>query len=200
MLKKVGTSQRIYSSNDTMMEDASNQGRMIDELDKDDVALMDDKEAEKKEEAKVTGDDHVKGRQTEIYHIDMDHSSKVLSMQEDEPEVHEVVDVVTTAKLITKVVTAASKSVTTASITIAAVIGDLEEESTTIISAETKSKDKGKGIMVEERKPMKKKQQVKMDAEYARKLHKELNKDIDWDVTIHHVKQKLKRIHLCKDI
>nr|GEY07861.1 hypothetical protein [Tanacetum cinerariifolium] len=79
-LKKVGTSQRIEPSDDNEMEDASNQGRMTD----------------------------VKGRQVEIYKIDMDHTLKVLSMQEDEPEVQEVVDVVTTAKLITEVVTAAS--------------------------------------------------------------------------------------------
>nr|GEX36802.1 hypothetical protein [Tanacetum cinerariifolium] len=69
---------------------------------------------------------------------------------------------------------------------------DPEEESTTIIPADTKSKDKGKGIMVEESKPMKKKQQVEMDEEYARKLHEELNKDINWDVAIEHVKQKAK--------
>nr|GEY67897.1 hypothetical protein [Tanacetum cinerariifolium] len=77
-LKKIGTSQRIDTYDDTGMEDASNQGRIIDEMDKDDVvALMDDKEEDKKEEeAKVVEDD-----------------------QEDEPaEVHEVVDVVTTAK------------------------------------------------------------------------------------------------------
>nr|GEV32304.1 putative reverse transcriptase, RNA-dependent DNA polymerase [Tanacetum cinerariifolium] len=121
-LKKVGTSQRIESSNDTDMEDASNQGRMIDELDRDEgVALMDDEEAEKKaEEAQVAGDDQVKGRQAEIYKINMDHVSKVLSMQEDESKVQEVVDVVTTAKLITEVVTAARESVTAASTTIAA--------------------------------------------------------------------------------
>nr|GFC18510.1 hypothetical protein [Tanacetum cinerariifolium] len=46
--------------------------------------------------------------------------------------------------------------------------------------------------MVEEPKPLKKKQQVMMDEEYARKLHEELNKDIDWDVAIEHVKQKAK--------
>nr|GEV88080.1 xylulose kinase-1 [Tanacetum cinerariifolium] len=142
-------------------------GRMIDESDRDE------------------------GRQAEIYQIDMDHASKVLSMHEDEPEVHEVVDVVTTAKLITDVVTAASESVTAASTTIAAA-EDPEEESTVIIPVDTKSKDKGKGIMLEVPKPMKKKQQVEMDEEYARKLHKELNKDIDWDVTIDHVKQKAK--------
>nr|GEW31513.1 glutamic acid-rich protein-like [Tanacetum cinerariifolium] len=72
------------------------------------------------------------------------------------------------------------------------VIRDLEEESTTIIPADTKSKDKGKGIMVEEPKPLKKKQQVEMDKESTRKLHEELNKDIDWDVAIDHVKQKAK--------
>nr|GEY91592.1 hypothetical protein [Tanacetum cinerariifolium] len=138
----------------------------------------------------------------------------VLSKQEDEPKVHEVVDVVTTAKLITEVVTATSESVTAASITIAAtepqvpaatitaalvrvvaastkrrkgvVIRDPKEESTTIIPSETKSKDKGKGIMVEEPKLIKKKQQVEMDEEYARKLHEELNKDIEWDVAIDH--------------
>nr|GEX49732.1 hypothetical protein [Tanacetum cinerariifolium] len=78
-------------------------GRMTD-------VLMVDKEDEKKtEEAMGVGDDQVKGRQVDIYKIDMDHSSKVLSMQEDEPEVQEVVDVVTTTKLITEVVSAASE-------------------------------------------------------------------------------------------
>nr|GFA45495.1 hypothetical protein [Tanacetum cinerariifolium] len=182
--------------------------RMIDDLDKDDVvALMDDKEEEKKEEE--VKDDQVQGRQAKIYKIDKP------------AEVQEVVDVVTTAKLITKVVTASSETVTAASTTIFAVepqvsdaatttaasvrvattstrrrkgvvIRDPEEESTTIIPADTKSKDKGKGIMVEEPKPLKKKQQVKMDEEYTRKLHEELNKDIDWDVAIEYVKQKAK--------
>nr|GFD60290.1 hypothetical protein [Tanacetum cinerariifolium] len=58
------------------------------------------------EEAKVDESAQVQRRQAEsqakIYKIDMDHASKVLSMQEDEPaEVKEVVDVVTTTKLIT---------------------------------------------------------------------------------------------------
>nr|GEX65384.1 hypothetical protein [Tanacetum cinerariifolium] len=69
-------------------DDESNQERMIVEMDKDDaVVLMDDKEEDKKvEEAKK---------------------------DETEPaEVQEVVDVVTTAKLITEVVTAASETVT----------------------------------------------------------------------------------------
>nr|GFA36325.1 hypothetical protein [Tanacetum cinerariifolium] len=197
-------------------------GRMIDDLDKDDVIeLMDDDGAEKKaKEAQVDVDDQVKGRQAEIYQIDMYHALKVLSMQEDEPKVQEVVDVVTTVKLITEVVNAANESITAASTTIAAakpqvpvatiiavpvrvdaastkrrkglVIRDPEEESNTNLPTDTKSKDKGKGIMVEEPKPLKKKQHVEMDEEYARKLHEELNKDIDWNVAIDHVKQKAK--------
>nr|GEW83858.1 hypothetical protein [Tanacetum cinerariifolium] len=173
------------------MEDASNQGRMIDDFDKDDdVALMYDKEEEVKDD-----------------------------QEDDLAEVQEVVDVVTTAKLIIEFVTVASETVTAAStiifavepqvpataITIAApvrvdvastrrrkgvVIRDPEEESTTIIPVDTKSKDKGKGIMVKEPKHLKKKQQVEIDEEYVRKLHEELNKDIDWDVAIKHVKQK----------
>nr|GEZ61546.1 hypothetical protein [Tanacetum cinerariifolium] len=190
-------------------------GRMIAELDRDEgIALMDDEGTEKKgEDAQVAGDEQVKGRQAEIYQINMDHAVKVLSMQEDEPEVQEAVEVVTTAKLITEVVAAVSESVSAASATIAAakitatpvrvaaastrrrkgvVIRDPKEESTAKIPDETKSKDKGKGIIVEEPKPMKKKQQVEMDEEYARKLHEELNQDIDWDVAIDHVKQKAK--------
>nr|GEW17776.1 hypothetical protein [Tanacetum cinerariifolium] len=71
-LRKVGTSQRVDISADTIMEDVSNQGRMIDELDKDEGAmLMSEKEEEKKtEEVKdIAGDEQVKGRQAEIYQI-----------------------------------------------------------------------------------------------------------------------------------
>nr|GEV00678.1 hypothetical protein [Tanacetum cinerariifolium] len=123
--------------------------RIIAEMDKDDaIILMDDKKEDKKvEEAKVDKSAQVQGRQAEsqaeIYKIDMDHANKVLSMHEDETkpaEEQEVVDVVTTAKLITEVVTAVSETVTAAGV----VIKDPEEESatSTIIPAETKSKDK----------------------------------------------------------
>nr|GEX15552.1 hypothetical protein [Tanacetum cinerariifolium] len=117
-LKKVGTSQRIESSDDTIMEDVSNQGRMIDESDKDEGAkLMNEKEEKETEEVRVNPDDaQVEGRQANIYHIDMDHATKVLSMQEDEPEIQEAVEVVTTAKLITKLIDAVSKIVSAAAV------------------------------------------------------------------------------------
>nr|GEZ76878.1 hypothetical protein [Tanacetum cinerariifolium] len=200
-LRKIGTSQRIESSDDTHMEDMSNQGRMINKLDKD----------------------QVEGRQADIYHIDMDHATKVLSMQEDEPEIQEAVEVVTTSKLITEVVAAVSETVSAAAIvqadvpaapvnvaavmTTAApvkvvvpstrrrrgvVIRDPEEESSVKTPTKTTSKDKGKGILVEESKPIKKKQQVELDEAYARKLQEEFNQDIDWETAIDHVKQRAK--------
>nr|GEX73933.1 hypothetical protein [Tanacetum cinerariifolium] len=203
-LQRVGTSQRVETSDDIVMDDESNQERMIAEMDMDDaVVLKDDKEKDSEvadevkdvEEDKVDESAQVQGRtaesQAKIYKIDMDHANKVLSMQEDETKpakVQEVVDVVTTAKLITEVVTAASETVTAASAIITTaeaqvpaaplaavparvaaapsrkrkrvVIRNLEEDLTTstIIPAETKSMDK----------------------------------DIDWDEAIDHIKMKAK--------
>nr|GEZ19773.1 hypothetical protein [Tanacetum cinerariifolium] len=103
-------------------------------------------------------------------------------MQDDEPEpgeLQEVIEVVITAKLMKKVVTAATTPITAATITAAPsatrirkgiVIRDLEETATpsTIIHSEPKSKDKGKGIMVQEPKPLKKQAQIEQDEAYAR--------------------------------
>nr|GFB04328.1 hypothetical protein [Tanacetum cinerariifolium] len=174
-LRKVGTSQRVDTSDDTLME------------------------GETKEVKDNTGDAQVKGRQADIYQIDMDHAAKVLSMQEDESEVQEAGEVVTTAKLITKVVAAVSETVSAAVVVPGAVTKTVStaavvptDESSVKTPTKTMSKDKGKGIMVDEPKPMKKKQQVKLDEAYARKLYEELNQDIDWEVAIDHVKQKAK--------
>nr|GFA91297.1 hypothetical protein [Tanacetum cinerariifolium] len=60
-LQKVGTSQRVETSNDTVMDDASNQGRMIDEIDQDDVVILEDD----KEEDKVDESAQDQGRQAE---------------------------------------------------------------------------------------------------------------------------------------
>nr|GEV36766.1 hypothetical protein [Tanacetum cinerariifolium] len=191
----VSGDDRVDTLDDTIIEDVSNQGRMIDELDKDEgVALMGKKEEEKKaEEVKVIADDaQVEGRQAEIqaeiYHIDMDHPSKVLISAASIiiPAAKPNIPAATITVALVKVATASTRRRK------GVVIRGPEEESFAKTPAETKSKDKGKGIMVKEPKPIKKKQQVEIDEAYARKLHKELNQDIDWDVAIDHVKQKAK--------
>nr|GFD60571.1 hypothetical protein [Tanacetum cinerariifolium] len=58
----------------------------------------------------------VEGRQADIYQINMDHAVKILSMQEDKPEIQEAVEVVTTAKLIIEVIAAVSETVSAAAI------------------------------------------------------------------------------------
>nr|GFB41117.1 hypothetical protein [Tanacetum cinerariifolium] len=197
-LKRVGLAQRIDTSDDTVMDNVSNQERMIADMDADGRTVE---------------------YQAEIYKIDLDHAKKVLSMQEEESnpaELQKVVDIVTTTKIITKVVTAASTTITVADVPIPAattdaaltltaapsrrrtkgvVITNPEESTTTtstIIYSEAKSKDKGKGILVEEPKPLKKQAQIEEDEKYARELEAELNKTIDWDKFIDHVNKKAK--------
>nr|GEY78251.1 hypothetical protein [Tanacetum cinerariifolium] len=201
-LKRVGTAQRVKTSDDTVMDDVSKQGRIIANMDADiDVTLKDiAKDVAINAEIKESAD--VQGRQAEsqaqIYQINFEHADKVLSMQDDKVEpvkLKEVTEVVITVKLITEVVTAASATITDAApqLTIAvaptlttapgaarrrkgAVIRDSEETATpsTIIHSEAKSKDKGKGILAE------------------------LNKNIDWDEVIDHVHRKEKEDNAVK--
>nr|GFB07446.1 hypothetical protein [Tanacetum cinerariifolium] len=104
---EVDTSQRIESSDE--VENVFNQGRISVDMETDEgVEIVVDQE----KNAEVEG--RHANKQAEIYNIDLDHSSKVLSMQED-TKVQEAVEVVTTAKLITKVVTATATQVVAAS-------------------------------------------------------------------------------------
>nr|GFA34376.1 hypothetical protein [Tanacetum cinerariifolium] len=211
---------------DYQAEGKGNKGRMINDFDKDkgiDLVVDQVKNADIAETEGRHAAEQAK-KQAEIYHLDLDHPSKVLSMQEDDSEVQKVV--VTTAKLITNFITAASQvnvvtaatsqvsansatifaakpSIPAAAPTVIAaytrrrkgvIIRDPEEELSSKTHAETpKLKDKGKGILIETPKPMNKKDQIDLDAKYARKLHKEINKnheeinkDIDWDAAIDH--------------
>nr|GEU44963.1 putative ribonuclease H-like domain-containing protein [Tanacetum cinerariifolium] len=161
-LKKVGTAQRVATSEDTVMDDAK---------------------IEKAAKIKENADD-----------------------DELEPaEIKEVVEVVTTAKLMIEVVIVASATITVATTLITAapsaarrrkgvVIKDPEETATPsiIIHFEPKSKDKGKGILVEEPKPLKKQAQINKDEAYVRELEAKLNKNINWDEVIEQVQRKEK--------
>nr|GEX15821.1 hypothetical protein [Tanacetum cinerariifolium] len=146
--------KRVDTLDDTIMEDVSNQGRMIDELDRDEGAvLMSEKEEKKAEDVKdITGDAQVEG-------------SKTVSAV--------VVPAATETAAPDKVVVPSTRQRR------GVITRDPKEESYAQTPTKTKSNDKGKGIMVEEPKPMKKKQQVELDESYARKLHEELNQYID---------------------
>nr|GFC24867.1 hypothetical protein [Tanacetum cinerariifolium] len=139
LFQQVGTSQRVESSDD--VENVFNQGRNIVDMDQDEgIELSIDQE----KDAEVEG--RHADKQAEIYNIDLDHSLKVLSMQEDDTEVQEAVEVVTTAKLITEVVTAAATQVVAASTPIHAV----KPKTLTITAAPAVSTKRRKGVIVQD--------------------------------------------------
>nr|GEV61325.1 hypothetical protein [Tanacetum cinerariifolium] len=200
-LKKVSTSQRVKSSND--VENVFNHGRNIVDMDQDEgFELVVDQEKDVEVEGRHAD------KQAEIYNIDLDHSLKVLSMQEDDTEVVAASTPIFAAK--PKILKIAAAPAVSTRRRKGVVIRDPEEELHTDTPAETPTvKDKGKGILIEDPKPMKKKDHVEMDAEYAKKLQEELDKEheeaykqIDWNAALNHVQSKepqyIKRYHEIK--
>nr|GEW62280.1 hypothetical protein [Tanacetum cinerariifolium] len=164
-LEKDKLAQAIEITKLKQREDTSKQREGIAKLDADeDVTLMD---VEEDLNADVQG--RLAESQAKVYHMDLQHANTVLSMQDtDDAEpskVEEVIEVVTAAKLMTEVVTTADTTITAAQVPKASaprrkkgvVIQDPEEIATAsvIVHSEVKSKDKGKGILIEEPKPLK---------------------------------------------
>nr|GEV99175.1 hypothetical protein [Tanacetum cinerariifolium] len=160
--------RRVKSLADIVMddqEDASKQGG-IAELDANEDVTLEDVDAK--------------------VEVDADDTDKA-----EPAEVEEVIEVVTAAKLMTEVVTTAATIITTAQVPKASaprrrrgvVIQDPKETSTTLVimHSEVKSKDKGKGILTEEPKPLKRQAQFKQDEAFARQLEAKLNANINWD-------------------
>nr|GEV05471.1 hypothetical protein [Tanacetum cinerariifolium] len=131
----------------------------------DKIEKLEDKVHKLEEENRILKEKSFKIRYTK-------HSEKVLSMHdidaEEAAEVEEVLEVVTTAKFITEVVTTAEPTTTAAQV--------------------PKSKDKGKGILIEEPKPLKGQAQIKQDEVFARQLEAELNANINWNDVMEQVK------------
>nr|GFA19260.1 hypothetical protein [Tanacetum cinerariifolium] len=198
-LRKVGTSQRVESLDD--VENVFNQGRISVDMETDEgVVLVVDQE----KDAEIEG--RYADKQAEIYNIDFDHSSKVLSMQEDDTEVlsmqeddtevQEAVEVITTAKLITKVVTVAATQVVAASTPISAAKPKILK----IAAAPAVSTRKRKGVVIRDSK-----EELHIDTpaktltEELDKEHEEAYKQIDWNAALDHVQAKepqyIKRYH-----
>nr|GEY15542.1 hypothetical protein [Tanacetum cinerariifolium] len=186
-LRKVGTSRRVESSDD--LEDVFNQERMFDDMDMNEgIELVKDAEvAESKGRHAIAK--QVK-KQAKIYNIDLDHSLKVLSMQEDDSEVQEVVEVVTTAKLITEVI-AATSQVSAVSTTILAVSATVPAAKPSIPAAYTRRR---KGVIIRDpEEELSLKTSAETPAETPKEINKDdadFNKDVDWDDAMDHVNKK----------
>nr|GEY97880.1 MAK10-like protein [Tanacetum cinerariifolium] len=183
-LKKFGTSQRVESLED--VENVFTQGRISVDMETNEGIEL---EVDQEKDAEIKG--RQADTQAEIYNIDLDHSSKVLSMQED-TEVQEAIKVMTTAKLITEVVTAAASApIPTAKPKVLKIAA----------AAPAVSKRKRKGVVIrdpkEELQPPAETPTVK-DKELE-KEHEEAYKQIDWNAAFDYVPAKetqyIKRYH-----
>ncbi|GKC62837.1 hypothetical protein Tco_1095435 [Tanacetum coccineum] len=181
-LFKVGRSAQVVSSKDKGLgdqEDASKQGRKIDDIDKD---------------AKVTLVDETQGRYGDdlVFDTGILDGEEVFAGQDVAEKEVSTADPVTTAG---EVVTTASVEVSATTTTTTTAI--IESTTTTTPSTIPKAKsitfrdpgesttrttltpipsnikDKGKGKMIESEKPLKKKQQIRLDEELALKLQAE---------------------------
>ncbi|GJT42939.1 hypothetical protein Tco_0951654 [Tanacetum coccineum] len=172
-LFKVGLTARVESSDneESLGKDASNQGR-IDAIDTDEEITL-----------------------VSVHDVNVSAGKEVFVAEQD--VVEEVVDVINTAKLIIDVAQV-SATTTTATIktvddiTLAQVLEEMKstnpkkkgvviqelDESTTTISLQLssqQSQDKGKGILIEPVKPMKKKELIRLDEETALNLQAEFD-------------------------
>nr|GEU89291.1 hypothetical protein [Tanacetum cinerariifolium] len=118
--------------------------------------------------------DDVSNQERMIAEMDQDDDVVLEDGKEVADDVKDVQDenVVTTAKIITKVVTAASETITAASTTITTAEAQVLAATLTIAPARVTATAANK--------------------KYARELEAELNKNIDWDKVIDHVKKKAK--------
>ncbi|GKA84841.1 hypothetical protein Tco_0806495 [Tanacetum coccineum] len=172
-LRKVGSASRVESSNDVSLgaqEDASKQGRKIDDLDAD---------------AEVTLIDETQERYDEEMLFDIQDDLQVTTASATT-----TIDELTMAQTLIEIKAAKPKAVTTSTATITTVVAstrpkakgivihDQEEQASafTLIvfsSRLPQEKDKGKGKMVEPEKPLNKKDQIALDEELALRLHAE---------------------------
>ncbi|GJV83284.1 hypothetical protein Tco_1523182 [Tanacetum coccineum] len=206
-LRKVGSSSRVESSNDASLgaqEDASKQGRKIEDRDADaEVNLVDETQEmndynlmfdigvleEQEIEFKKVVEEPVVSVATTTKSIPVSAAEVVTTASANV----EVLDELTLAQTLIEIKTAKPKLVTTAATTVTSVrpkakgiiFHDQEEQ----VPASTKTfsssqsqlpqvKDKGKGKIAEPKVPLKKKDQVALDEEMARNLEAQLQDEL----------------------
>ncbi|GJZ09356.1 hypothetical protein Tco_0543639 [Tanacetum coccineum] len=201
-LRKVGMSRRVESSEDQESlgapEDASKQGRSIEDIDADvDVSLVDETQERQDDdlmfdtrvleddemhvEAKVDGkdeqskkpDDSTAGEAVTTASID---DSAVPTTSEEITLAQTLIQIKATKP---KVVTTAATTTTTTRPKDRGVV--VQEPSEFRVPQETQpssSKDKGKGIMIEPEVPLKRKDQIALDEQIARDIQAKLDAEL----------------------
>ncbi|GKA24238.1 hypothetical protein Tco_0710271 [Tanacetum coccineum] len=171
---------------DNLGEDASKQGRRINDIDADDditlVNVQDDADNE------MFDADVLDGEEVFVANKENDEVNVV----EDAAQVNAVGNVVSTVGAATTVSAATITTDDDGEITLAQALIEMKstkpkvkgivfqepsKSTTTTISSQLSSQDKGKGIMMEPEKPIKKKDQISFDKETALKLQAEFDEE-----------------------
>ncbi|GJS72101.1 hypothetical protein Tco_0704942 [Tanacetum coccineum] len=189
-LYRVGRSARVVSSEEASLsdqEDASKQGRKIDDIDKD---------------AEITLVDETQGRygDEDMFRVNDLDGDEVVVESEVTDKVGEKISIVEEAVVVTDAVTipVSAAIITNVELTLAQTLAELKSarpntkgvvmqepsESTPTISLQLPSqvkgqgsKDKGKAKMIEPDKPLKKKDQIKFDEEEALRLQAKFDEE-----------------------
>ncbi|GJT91128.1 putative ribonuclease H-like domain-containing protein [Tanacetum coccineum] len=201
-LRKVGMSQRIESSEDQeslgVPEDASKQGRSIEDIDADvDVSLVDETQERQDDdlifdtgvlddvempvEAKVDGKDEQSTKK-----LDDSTAGEAVTTAGDDSVVPTTNEEITLAQTLIQIKAAKPKVVTTAATTTTTTRPKdkgvvVQEPSEFRVPQEIKpssSKDKGKGIMIEPEVPLKRKDQIALDEQIARDIQAKLDAEL----------------------
>ncbi|GJX84371.1 retrovirus-related pol polyprotein from transposon TNT 1-94 [Tanacetum coccineum] len=184
-LYKVGLTARVESSGDeeSLGEDASKQGRIDVANEEITLVSVHDINVSATEEVFVTKQDVVK----EV--VEVINTVKLII---DDAQVSVAGDIVSTASAATTVSAATTTTATIVDdITLAQALKEMKStkpkmkwvviqelgESTTIISSQLSSQDKGKGLLIEPVKPMNKKDQIRLDEETALNLQAEFDEE-----------------------
>ncbi|GJW16594.1 hypothetical protein Tco_0024030 [Tanacetum coccineum] len=197
-LRKIGMTRRVESSEDQESlgapEDASKQGRIIEDIDTDiDVSLVNETQERQDDnlmfDTRVLEDDemHMEAKvdRKEEQSTKPDDSTAgeaVTTASVDDSAVPTTIEEITLAQTLIQIKAAKPKVVTTAATTTPTRPKDkrvvIQEPSEFRIPQETQpssSKDKGKGIMIEPEVPLKRKDQIALDEQIARDIQAKLD-------------------------
>ncbi|GJU36122.1 hypothetical protein Tco_1184476 [Tanacetum coccineum] len=214
-LKKVGAALRIESSNDSLgaQEDASKQGRRIEDIDADakvtlvnetqerqdedlmfDIGVLDgdemfvDATTGEKDEQSTKIDDSIAGEAVTTAGVE-DSAAPTIQVStadiRDEGVTAAKIDELILAQTLIEikaakpkvVITAATTTTTTRPKARGVVVQEPSEFRTSPVAKPSKSKDKGKAIMLEHVVPLKRKDQVAIDEDLARNIQAQLDEE-----------------------
>ncbi|GJR29696.1 hypothetical protein Tco_1105928 [Tanacetum coccineum] len=167
-LRKVSMSRRVESSEDKESlgdhEDASKQGRSIEDIDKDaDVSLVDDTQG-RSDDAEMFDINDLHGDEVNVdMPVEITLAQTLIQIKEAKPKV------VTTAAITTTTTRPKARGV---------VVQEPSEFRTPQESQPSMIKDKGKAIMIEPEVPLKRKDQVALDEDLARNLQAQLEAEL----------------------